>query len=103
MADQNEQDIAYSKGFLETWLKGDPKTPPQILEHLKVVSEGLIYYREQYIDAKEDLQDLQEKYNSLVAVSAQHLEFMRVQKEQLDQALMDSQREYHQNSMEREG
>jgi chromosome segregation ATPase len=87
-----EQDYAYSQGFLETWLKDAPK---QVKEHLQVLVDGISAYREKYISIQEDYKQLQDNYNRLTATSAQYLEFMRQQKEQIDQALIDQQRPFH--------
>lgn len=88
-----EQNYFYSQGFLEEWLKN---APIQIKEHLAVVVGGIGAYREKYISIQEDYAKLQTQYNTLMATSAQYLEFMRQQKEQIDQALIDQQREFHQ-------
>lgn len=91
-----EQDYSYSLGFVEQWLAtAKPPTPIQVMEHLKMLSAGIQGYREKYVSLQEAYTDLQGKYNALTAMSAQHLQFMSQQKEMLDQALADSQREFH--------
>ena len=87
-----EQDYSFSQGFIEEWLKDAPK---QVKEHLAILIEGISSYREKYISIQEDYDKLQKEYNRLMATSAQHLEFMAQQKQQLDEALMREQRAYH--------
>jgi hypothetical protein len=87
-----EQDYSFSQGFIEEWLKDAPQ---QVKEHLATLVSGIIAYREKYVAIQEDYDKLLQRYNDLTAVSAQHLEFMRQQKEQLDQALIENQRGYH--------
>jgi|SRR5579859_1227227 len=79
-----EKEIAYSHGFIETWLKTDPKTPPQILEHLGVIANGIAYYREQYLNIQEDLSDQQKRYAELTALSGNYLQLIQEQKELLE-------------------
>lgn len=88
-----EQDYSYSLGFLEQWLKDAPK---QVLEQLAVLASGIKAYREKYVSIQEDHDNLLARYNTLTAQSAQYLQFIQNQKELLDQALIDSQREFHQ-------
>jgi hypothetical protein len=90
-----QQDFAYAEGFLESWLKGEPKTPPQVLEHLKILADGVKHYRDLLGRVQEDYRELERKYNALTAQSAQYLQFISQQKELLDQTLIDQQREFH--------
>jgi hypothetical protein len=92
-----EQDYAFSFGFIEEWLKD---APSQVKEHLATLTAGITAYREKYIAIQEDFDRLQQEYNRLMATSAQHLEFMRQQKEQLDEALVREQRAYHKDGSE---
>jgi hypothetical protein len=92
---EQEQDYAYAEGFLETWLKD---APAQVKEHLKILANGIQFYREKWRVAAEDLNDTREKYQALTLQSAQHLQFMSQQKEMLDQALIENQRELHKTS-----
>jgi hypothetical protein len=92
-----EQDYSFSQGFIEEWLKDSPK---QVKEHLATLVSGITAYREKYVTIQEDYDKLLQRYNELTAVSAQHLEFMRQQKEQLDEALVREQRQYHTSSAE---
>jgi|SRR6266850_2385208 len=92
-----EQDYSYSQGFIEEWLKDAPK---QVQEHLQILAAGLTAYREKYLSIQEDFDKLQQEYNRLMATSAQHLEFMRQQKEQLDEALIREQRVYQKEGTE---
>lgn len=89
-----EQDYGFSQGMVEGWLENDPKTPPQIMEHLRTVTSAISAYREKYISIQEDYDKLQTEYNRLMAANAQHLAFMSQQKEQLDEALIREQRAY---------
>lgn len=97
-----EQDYSFSLGFIEQWLKGakNPPTPSQVMEHLTILSEGIATYREKYIAVQEDYDKLQGEYNRLMATSAQHLEFMSQQKQQLDEALIREQRAYQEKGTE---
>jgi len=90
ITDQEEQ-IAFSEGLLEGWIKDAPK---QILEALQILSSGVKYYREKYTDIQEDYEKLQTMYNALVVQSAQHLKFAEQQKQLLDEYLIESQREF---------
>jgi len=96
-----EKDYSYSTGLVESWLDfpcakcGVKTTPAQVKENLSTLIAGISSYREKYLKIQEDYADLQQKYNQLMATSAQYLEFMRQQKQQLDEALIDQQREFH--------
>jgi chromosome segregation ATPase len=93
-----ELDYSYSQGFLESWFDGEKSenVKKQLKEHVVILAAGVSAYREKYLAAKEDLNDLQQKYNQLMATSAQYLDFMRQQREQLDAALTEQQRPFHQ-------
>jgi hypothetical protein len=93
-----DQDAAFAKGILEGWLSGKlpPVAPPQILAYLKDLTDGLDSYRERYLVVQEDYSTLLERYNALTVQAAQYLEFSRQQKEQLDEYLLEGQREFHQ-------
>jgi chromosome segregation ATPase len=96
-----EKNFAYAEGFVENYLKLQ-KSPVQVLEQLRTLTEGVQYYRDKVSQAEEDLNKLQTLYNSLTAQSAQYLEFMRQQKETIDQHLIDTQRDLHdENNLER--
>ena len=82
--DETDKQIAYSQGFIEAWLKGDPKTPAQILEHLGVITNGVSSYREKYLLVQEDLNDLRQKYIELTSLSSSYLQLIQNQKELLE-------------------
>ncbi|VVB52784.1 Uncharacterised protein [uncultured archaeon] len=88
--DVKEQDYAYSRGFLEEWLKS---SPTQVTENLNILFEGLELYRDGY-------NDLLKKYNELTALSATYLSLIQQQKAIIDQQLIESQREFHQREDE---
>lgn len=91
-----ELDYQYSQGFLERWLEIiTPAPPKQIKEHLDVLVGGIKAYREKYISIQEDYNKLNELYIKLAGLSAQYLETMKQQREQIDQELMEQQREFH--------
>jgi hypothetical protein len=98
-----EQDYAYSEGLIKGWVdgvfEGVLKNAPdnvkkQVKENLDILIEGISSYREKYVSIQEDYDRLQSEYNRLMATSAQHLEFMAQQKQQLDEALIREQRAY---------
>jgi len=72
-----EKDVSYSHSFVEHWLKLDPKTPAQILEHMKIIVDGLKYYREQYLNIQEDLTDQRERYAKLTAEAGRYLQHIQ--------------------------
>lgn len=91
-----ELDYQYSQGFLERWLEIiTPAPPKQIKEHLDVLVGGIKAYREKYISIQEDYNKLNELYIKLAGLSAQYLETMKQQREQIDQELIEQQREFH--------
>lgn len=92
-----EQDYSFSQGFIEEWLKDAPK---QVKEHLATLISGIKAYREKYVSVQEDYDKLLVQYNQLMATSAQHLEFMRQQKQQLDEALVREQQAYRKEGTE---
>jgi hypothetical protein len=96
---ETEKDYQYSQGFLERWVElgqtSKPPLPKQIGEHLKVLADGLKAYREKYVAIQEDFDRLNDLYSRLVGLSAQYLETIRFQKEQIDQTLIEQQREFH--------
>jgi len=87
-----ELDYGYSQGFLETWLE---KAPAQVKENLTVLVGGISAYREKYLLVQKDFNDLQRRYNELMAQSAQYLQFIQQQKELIDNTLIETQREFH--------
>jgi hypothetical protein len=89
-----ERDIAYAEGFLEKWLD-DEEAPKPVLEQLKVLADGVRTYRSRLEEQHADLADLQSKYNSLTGLQAQYLGLMAQQKEQIDQLLVETQKEFH--------
>lgn len=91
-----ERDYQYSQGFLEHWLEITTPTPPkQIKEHLDVLVGGIKAYREKYISIQEDYNKLNELYTKLAGLSAQYLDTMKQQRDQLDQELIEQQREFY--------
>jgi hypothetical protein len=92
-----EQDYAFSQGFIEEWLKN---APSQVKEHLAIFVSGLQAYREKFLSIQEDYDSLLLKYNQLTATSAQYLQFIQTQKQQLDEALIREQQAYHKDGKE---
>jgi hypothetical protein len=91
-----EKDYAYSQGVLEGWLDKQPEPArKQLLEHLTTLNNAVSAYREKYLSIQTDYDRLQIMYNQLMAASAQYLETMSQQKQQLDEFLIDQQREFH--------
>jgi hypothetical protein len=80
---EKEKDIAFSQGFLETWLIG---SPPQVKEHLQTISNGVTYYRDKYIEVQEDLEDALKRYADLTVLSSGYLQLIQQQKELLERA-----------------
>jgi hypothetical protein len=87
-----ELDTSFAQGFLEQWLKDEP---PAVLDNLKTMVDGVKFYRQKYLDIQSDYAILQDHYNRLTAQSALYLQHMQQQKEQMDQLLIDDQREFH--------
>lgn len=92
--EEMENEIAFSEGFLENWLRTG-NAPPQVLEHLQKLSNGVKFYREKFVSAQEDAADTRTRYDQLTAQTAQYLEHMQQQKDHIDQLLIDQQREFH--------
>jgi hypothetical protein len=91
-----ERDYAYSEGLLQAWLDKTPEPArKQLLEHLQIMAGAISAYREKYIGIQADYERLQTLYNNLMAASAQYLQVMQQQKEQIDQQLIEQQREFH--------
>lgn len=80
MLTERDQDIAFSQGFIENWLD-ITKAPSQVKEHLKTVSEGVDFYRDQRDAVLEDTRKLQDDYNRLTGLSAQYLQIIQQYKE----------------------
>jgi hypothetical protein len=92
-----EKDYAYSQGVLEGWLEKlePPKVKKELTEHLSILIAASSSYREKYLSIQEDYDRLLKQYNMLMGTSAQYLEVMQQQKEQIDQQLIEQQREFH--------
>jgi len=92
-----EMDIAYAGSFLQEWAYGEkePTVKLQLVDNVEVLVNGVTYYREKYFVAKEDYQNLLDKYNQLTALSAGYLNLMNQQKQQIDQFLIEGQRDLH--------
>jgi hypothetical protein len=91
-----EMDIAYAGSFLQEWARGEKETVKlQLADNVETLVNGVTYYREKYFTAKEDYQTLLDKYNQLTALSAGYLNLMNQQKQQIDQFLIEGQRDLH--------
>lgn len=88
-----EEDYGFSEGFLREWLKNAPK---QVVDHLDTLIAGISAYREKYLTAQEVNKDTQDRYNQLTVLSAQYLQQIQQQKQQIDQLLVESQKDFHQ-------
>ena len=66
-----------------------------MIDNLKVLSDGVNFYRQKYLDIQEDYARLLDNYNRLTAQSAQFLQYSQELKNQIDQMLVDDQREFH--------
>jgi dsDNA-binding SOS-regulon protein len=86
------EDISFATGFIEEWLKN---APAQVKEHLRVLADGVTLYREMYGNAKDDYDSLLDRYNQLTALSANYLQMIKEQREQMNSLLADGQREFH--------
>jgi hypothetical protein len=91
MSDQ-ELDIHFAIGFVREWLR---TAPEQVIQHLDEIISGVDYYRQKYNTLDEDYQILNKRYNDLTALSAGYLQMIQEQKSQIDQLLIDSQRDLH--------
>lgn len=89
---EKELDISMAQGFLEEWLKD---APAAVKEHLELLVSGISFYREKCSEAQEDRSRTLDIYNQLVAQSALYLQSMQQQREQIDQLLIETQREFH--------
>jgi hypothetical protein len=89
---EQELDVAMARGFLEEWLKNENVV---VLDNLKVLADGVAFYRQKYLEQQSDYAILQDHYNRLTAQSAQYLQYIQSQKEQMDQLLIDNQRGLH--------
>lgn len=97
-----EKDYTFSLGFLQEWLKD---APAAVKEQLATLASGVTAYREKYVSIQEDFDKLNAQHNQLLQSSAQFLEFMRQQKERIDQteALIEEQKGDHNWTRERRG
>jgi hypothetical protein len=89
---EQELDISMAVGFLNEWLKDAPQA---VKDNLKVLSDGVKFYREKYTDTLDDYTTLSVRYSDLTSLSAGYLELIRQQRDQIDQQLIESQREFH--------
>ena len=89
---EQELDISMAKGFLEEWLK---ESPEAVRDNLKTIVDGVSLYRQKYLDIQEDYNKTLESYNRLTALSSLYLQQISQQKEQIDQLLIDTQRDLH--------
>jgi hypothetical protein len=87
--------FAYSEGFLQEWLKSQPK---QVGEHLQILLDGIRFYKDKYETANQDLESTRKLYTELTAQSAMYLQLIQQQREMLDQHLVEQQREFHQKT-----
>lgn len=87
-----EMDIHYAIGFLLEWVKD---APAQVKDNLDQVISGVDYYSQKLKFSEEDYQTLNKRYNDLTALTAGYLAMIQQQKEQIDQLLIDSQRDFH--------
>jgi hypothetical protein len=94
---EQELDISMGQGFLEEWLKD---APGAVKDNLKTLADGVSFYRQKYLDAQQDYTELQEKYSQLTALSSSYLALLSQQKEQIDQLLIETQREFHKTESE---
>jgi hypothetical protein len=94
---EKELDISHVQGFLEEWLKDEPVV---VKENLQTLIDGVAHYRQRYLDGQEDYARLLENYNRLAGLSAQYLQQAQQQKEQMDQFLIEDQREFHRRDNE---
>lgn len=96
---EQELEVGYAGAFLEEWLKD---APAQVKDHLKAILDGVALYRQMYFTAQEDFAGLQARYNELVALSAGYLQLVQQQKQLLDEALIEIQRDLHKKGSEEE-
>lgn len=94
---EQELDISLAQGFIEEWLKDAPTAAK---DNLKILIEGVSFYRQRYLDVQEDFIRLQENYNHLTALSAMYLQDIQQQRKQIDAMLIDSQSEFHRTESE---
>lgn len=87
-----ELDIAFDQGLLEGVLVNAP-TP--VKDALKGLIDGVEHYRQKYADSEERYAVLQAQYNHLTSLSAQYLGMIQTQREQMDQLLIESQKDLH--------
>ena len=94
--EEKEKDISYAVGFVKQWLgTAVPPTPKQVLDHLQEIVDGVVFYRERYLMAQEDLLQTQNLYNTLAAQSALYLQAIQQKQDTIDELLVESQRELH--------
>jgi hypothetical protein len=91
MSDQ-ELDIHFAIGFVREWLR---TAPEQVIQHLDEIISGVDFYRQKHKLLDEDYQILNKRYNDLTALSAGYLQMIQEQRSQMDQLLIDSQRDLH--------
>lgn len=89
---ENELDISMAQGFLDEWLKDSPGA---VKDNLKTLADGVTFYRDKFIEIQEGYTKLQENYNQLAALSSSYLALLNQQKEQIDQLLIEEQRDFH--------
>lgn len=92
--EEKAKDIAVSEGLIETWLKAG-KAPVAVLDSLKTLADGVAYWKQKFYQAQEDCQQTTSNYTNLTVVHGQALQQMQSLKDQVDELLLDSQREFH--------
>lgn len=86
------RDIAFAQGLLEGWLE---KAPATVLENLKTLVSGVDYWKQKYYEILQQHNTLTSNYANLTQKSGELLQQMQHQKDQIDELLIDQQKQYH--------
>lgn len=91
--DDQARDIAFAQGLLEGWLE---KAPATVLENLKTLVSGVDYWKQKYYEILQQHNTLNSNYVNLTQKSGELLQQMQHQKDQIDELLIETQKDYHQ-------
>jgi len=97
--DDKAKDAAFSLSLIQAWFGGKTGLPDAVTvslkDHFTAVSVGLDYWRAMYYEAMDQLQQSNDRYNELTAMSANMLQKIQTLEDQNEELLKDQQREFH--------
>ena len=93
---EQQLDISFAQGLLEGWVDGEKEpTRTTLRENLKQLTDGIDMYRTSLQTVKTDYALLLERYNNLTSLSAQYLGLISELRQQNQDLLIETQREFH--------